>query len=173
MPTRISWPKTTLADERSDHGNPIHPVNFSRGQGESIHDVSGSGNFPDSYTVSHPWGKTRYATMVRDFIPRRLVNWLEDRVVEYLETHPKVKKFKLHNFRGTAMSRARMAGVSYDDAAVAFGCNPQTMREHYIALDEVAISDRVMEKIQNGIEGDLRENSQVGPEPTEKDLQSV
>ena len=85
------------------------------------------------------------------------MNWLEDRVVEYLKAHPKVRKFKLHNFRGTAMSRARMAGVSYDDAAVAFGCNPKTMRQHYIALDEVEISDRVMEKIQNGIEGELRE----------------
>ena len=47
------------------------------------------------------------------------------------------------------MSKARMAGVSYDDAAVAFGCNPQTMREHYIALDEQQITDRVMERIQN------------------------
>jgi len=37
-----------------------------------------------------------------------------------------------------------MAGVSYDDAAVAFGCNPQTMRQHGITLDAVAISDRVM-----------------------------
>ena len=46
------------------------------------------------------------------------------------------------------MSRARMAGVSYDDAAIAFGCNPQTMRQHYIALDEVGSSDRVMDKIQ-------------------------
>lgn len=66
----------------------------------------------------------------------------------YLKANPNVKKFKLHNFRGTAMSRARMAGVSYDDAAVAFGCNPQTMRQHYIALDETEISDRVMDKIQ-------------------------
>jgi hypothetical protein len=41
------------------------------------------------------------------------------------------------------------SGISYDDAAVAFGCNPQTMRQHYIALDEVDISDRVMEKIQS------------------------
>jgi len=30
-----------------------------------------------------------------------------------------------------------------------------------------------MEKIQNGIEGDLRENRQVGEEPTEKDLRLV
>ena len=111
--------------------------------------------------------------MVRGFTPHRLVNWLEDQVVAYLKAHPKVRKFKLHNFRGTAMSRARMAGVSYDDAAVAFGCNPQTMRQHYIALDEVTISDRVMEKIQNGIEGDLRENRPVAGEPTEKDLRPV
>jgi hypothetical protein len=47
------------------------------------------------------------------------------------------------------MSRARMAGISYDDAAVAFGCNSQTMWQHYIALDEVEIFDRVMERIQS------------------------
>jgi hypothetical protein len=47
------------------------------------------------------------------------------------------------------MSRARMAGVTYDDAAVAFGCKPDTMRKHYIALDEQDISDRVMEQIQS------------------------
>jgi len=43
-----------------------------------------------------------------------------------------------------------MAGVSYGGAAVAFGCNPQTRREHSIALDEQEITDRVMERIQNG-----------------------
>jgi len=94
-------------------------------------------------------GQTRHAQMVKGFAPRRLVNWLQDRVVEYLEATPTAKKFKLHNFRGTAMSKARMAGISYAAAAVAFGCNPQTMRQHYIALDEVEISDRVMEKIQS------------------------
>ena len=66
-----------------------------------------------------------------------------------------------------------MAGVSYDDAAVAFGCNPQTVRQHDIALDEVAISDRVMERIQNGIEGELRENCTAVEKPTEKDSQPI
>jgi hypothetical protein len=42
-----------------------------------------------------------------------------------------------------------MAGVSYEDAAIAFGCNPDTMRQHYIALDEVEVSDRVMDRIQS------------------------
>jgi hypothetical protein len=66
-----------------------------------------------------------------------------------------------------------LAGVRYDDAAVAFGCNPQRMRQYCIALDEVTISDRVMEKIQNGIEGEMGENRPVGAEPTKKDLQPV
>lgn len=44
---------------------------------------------------------------------------------------------------------ALTAGVTYEHAAVAFGCNPDTMRKHYIALEEVAISDGVMEKIQS------------------------
>jgi hypothetical protein len=47
------------------------------------------------------------------------------------------------------------------------------MRQHDIALDEVTISDRVMERIRNGIEGDLREIGAAGEKPTEKDLRPV
>ena len=57
------------------------------------------------------------------------------------------EEFNLHHFRGTAMSRARMAGASESDAAIAFGCTPDTMRQHYLALDEEAIADSVFEKI--------------------------
>ena len=57
-----------------------------------------------------------------------------------------------------------MAGVSYDDAAVAFGCNPQTMRQHYIAVDETEISDRVMEKIQ-GRNGEKNGEKPDAPSP--------
>lgn len=46
------------------------------------------------------------------------------------------------------MSKARMAGVSYDDASIAFGCHPETMRKHYLALNEESIADRVMDQIQ-------------------------
>ncbi len=52
-------------------------------------------------------------------------------------------------FSVSFMSKAKMAGVSYEDAAIAFGCNPDTMRQHYIALDEVEVSDRVMDRIQS------------------------
>lgn len=46
------------------------------------------------------------------------------------------------------MSRARQAGVSYAEAAIAFGCHPETMRRHYEKRDEVAMSDSVMDQIQ-------------------------
>jgi hypothetical protein len=54
---------------------------------------------------------------------------------QFRAAHPEVKKFKLHNFRGTSMSKAKTAGVSYDEAAFAYGCHPETMRKHYIDLD--------------------------------------
>lgn len=71
-----------------------------------------------------------------------------------------MKKFKLHNLRGTAMS-----GIHFEDAAVAFGCNPDTMRKHYLELDEVAVTDRVMEAIQgNGKKADETKPSE-DPKP--------
>jgi hypothetical protein len=46
-----------------------------------------------------------------------------------------------------------MLGVTYDDAAFAFGCNPETMRRHYLALNEVDITDRVMERLHGSDNG--------------------
>jgi hypothetical protein len=77
-----------------------------------------------------------------------LIDWLQDQATAYFKAHPEVRRFKLQNFRGTAMSKAKMAGVSYEDAAIAFGCNPNTMREHYLALAETEITDRVMDMMQ-------------------------
>lgn len=49
------------------------------------------------------------------------------------------------------MSRAKLAGIAYDEAAIACGCHPETMRKHYILLDETAISDAVMDRINSDI----------------------
>ena len=95
-------------------------------------------------------GWKRAGRVEPDFRPIRLKKWLQREKRTYLKRNPEAKLFKLHNLRGTAMTRAKEAGVSYEDAAVAFGCNPDTMRKHYIALDETAVSDRVMEAIQGG-----------------------
>jgi hypothetical protein len=96
----------------------------------------------------------RWAEMVsQSFETIRLKKWLERENRQYLKKNPTAKKFKLHNLRGTPMSKAKEAGVHFEDAAIAFGCNADTMRKHYLALDEVAVTDRVMDAIQgNGYE---------------------
>lgn len=91
-------------------------------------------------------GNHHHAKAVKDFSPDRLVHWLQDKKSDYIQ-ETGAKKFHLHNFRGTAMSRARMAGASESDAAIAFGCTPDTMRQHYLVLDEERIADSVFERI--------------------------
>jgi hypothetical protein len=39
-------------------------------------------------------------------------------------------------------------GHTYDEAAITFGCHPETMRRHYLVIDEVAIADAVLERVQ-------------------------
>ncbi len=78
-------------------------------------------------------------------MPATFVRWLQDQANQYFDKTG-AKKFELHNFRGTAMSRARMAGVGEADAAIAFGSTADTMREHYLALDEQTIADGVFGK---------------------------
>ena len=68
------------------------------------------------------------------------------------------------------MTRAWTAGIKIEDAAIAFGCDPETMREHYLALDEQAIADRVLGQIngasQPGSEAMDDSGSGRPPSPT-------
>ena len=92
-------------------------------------------------------GCPHHAKAVKGFTPDRMVNWLQKEAQAYFEVS-EAERFKLHNFRGTAMSKARMARVADSDAAIAFGCNPVTMRQHYHSLDEVEIADDVFSRMQ-------------------------
>jgi site-specific recombinase XerC len=91
-------------------------------------------------------GLDRIAARVGPFSPERMFRWLQDELKTYCRKTG-AKRFKWHNFRGTAMSKARELGVSCDDASVAFGCNPETMRKHYVAVDEQPISDSVFDRL--------------------------
>lgn len=121
--------------------------------------------FPEGLrTVYRNRGKHRHALAIKDFSPVRLKRWIQNEKDEYLWAHegdPTVRHFKLHNLRGTAMSRAKQAGATYDRASIAFGCHPETMRRHYLQLDETAISDAVFDQIQSGRAG----NPPPGPGP--------
>ena len=82
----------------------------------------------------------------KEFTPARLKRWIQDEVKLYFTLTGK-DRFKLHSLRATAMTRAREAGIPVDDAAVAFGCNPATMKQYYLAPDEEAIADSVFDRL--------------------------
>jgi integrase len=88
------------------------------------------------------------ASKVRPFDPTRLERWMQKQIQQYLAKHPAVETFSAHDFRRKAMTAAYRAGVPLDRASVAFGCNPNTMRTFYLTLDETAIADEVLRKIQ-------------------------
>lgn len=114
-------------------------------------------------------GRPHHAKRVRGYTPERLKDWMENQAVLYFEARPEARKFKLHNLRGTAMSVAKMAGVSFEDAAIAFGRHPATMREHYLALDETAISDRGWPRSRGPpgwAAGSILRHRRSGPSPT-------
>ena len=119
----------------------------------------------DRRKVHRKRGSTRYASLVKQFSPTILIRWLQAEKLAYFAENPNAKRFKLHNLRGMAMSRARMLGITYDDAAVAFGCNPETMRRHYLALNEVDITDRVMERMHDSANGSAKQTEPPPPPP--------
>jgi site-specific recombinase XerD len=90
---------------------------------------------------------------VRDFTPKRFKRWLQSQVTDYCherQEDPEFRPFTAHDFRGTAMSKAVAAGATVDQASIAFGCHPETMRKHYLHLDEQGIADAVLDRIQQG-----------------------
>jgi hypothetical protein len=49
------------------------------------------------------------------------------------------------------MSKAQLAGVPEDDAAVAFDCTPATMRQHDLAFGKMKIADRVFSQMRGNM----------------------
>lgn len=92
--------------------------------------------------------KQSKASRVRPFDPIRLERWMQKQIQRYLKENRQAKPFSAHDFRRQAMTAAYQAGVSLDRASTAFGCNPNTMRAFYLSLDETAIADEVLGKIQ-------------------------
>src|SRR5262249_48060560 len=63
------------------------------------------------------------------FAPKRLKWWLQDEIDDYCKAHPQVKRFSAHAFRKRAMTEAWRLDIPLEKAAIAFGCNPNTMRK--------------------------------------------
>jgi integrase len=102
----------------------------------------------------HARRKTKnHATCVKTFDPKRLKRWLQQQIADYCQENkdvPGFRPFTAHNFRDTAMTRAWDADIPVDKAAIAFGCNAETMKRHYIRKEKIAITDAVFDQIRPG-----------------------
>ena len=115
--------------------------------------------------------RRRYATC-QEFRPERLKRWLQKEIGRYNEEHegkPGFVPFTAHNFRDTAMTRAWDCDIDLDRAAIAFGCNRETMKKHYIRKEALVVADAVFEKIhgKNG-NGKVTTPENEAPPPVEK-----
>ena len=63
-----------------------------------------------------------------EFSPARLKWWLQDELADDNAAHPERRRIKAHDFRRKAMTEAWRLGIPLEKAAIAFGCNPNTMR---------------------------------------------
>ncbi len=94
-------------------------------------------------------GQRKYA-QCQGFRPERLKRWLQNEITAYNQENegkPGFVPFTAHNFRDTAMTRAWDADIDLDRAAIAFGCNRETMKKHYIRKEALVIADAVYERI--------------------------
>jgi len=118
-------------------------------------------------------GQRRYARC-GEFKPERLKRFLQNEVSAFCKAHegePGFRAFTAHNFRDTAMTRAWDCDIDLDKAAIAFGCNRETMKKHYIRKDNLAVADAVFEKVngtlamsKQGADGDGEHHAGQEPE---------
>ncbi len=81
------------------------------------------------------------------FAPSRLYSWVETLFGDYHTAYPDRPKITSHQFRKRAFTRAYQAGIPLDDAAVAYGCNVDTIKGHYLGVDEQDITDGVFARM--------------------------
>lgn len=79
-----------------------------------------------------------------DFRPQRLYHWIETLFIDYGEAYPDRPAIHSHQLRKRAFTAAWESGIDPRRAAIAIGCNPDTVMKHYVRLDEQAVTDEVM-----------------------------
>lgn len=77
------------------------------------------------------------------FHPRRLYFGVESWFADYRAGHPERQNITSHMFRKRAFTSAWEAKIDPRKAAIAIGCNVDTMMKHYVKMDEQAATDEV------------------------------
>lgn len=81
------------------------------------------------------------------FSPARMCQWAMTLFVDFNADHPGRPPITSHQLRKRAFTRAYLAGVPLDEAAVAYGCGVDTIKRHYLGVDEQDITDAVFARL--------------------------
>lgn len=82
-----------------------------------------------------------------EFSPRRMAGWVATLFHDYAEDHPDRPRLTSHLFRKRAFTTAWEAGVDPRKAAIAIGCNVDTMMDHYVRINRQQVADDVFGQI--------------------------
>jgi integrase len=83
-----------------------------------------------------------------EFSPQRLYYWVEALFADYRTANPERPVLTTHMFRKRAFTLAWQAGVDPRRAAIAYGCNVDTLVKHYTLIDEQQVTDDVFAQLQ-------------------------
>ena len=82
-----------------------------------------------------------------EFDPQRLYYWVGLLFSDYHKKYPDLPKLTSHMFRKRAFTRAWQAGVDPRRASITYGCNVDTLMQHYVAMDEQQVTDDVFAQL--------------------------
>jgi integrase len=85
-----------------------------------------------------------------EFSPQRLYSWVETLFADYRTAHPDRPVLTTHMFRKRAFTSAWQAGIDPRRAAIAYGCNVDTLMKHYVHMDEQQVTDEVFAEMNGG-----------------------
>jgi hypothetical protein len=101
-----------------------------------------------------------------DFLPRRLYHWLETLFLDYGRAHPDRPKIHSHQLRKRAFTAAWQNNVDPRKAAIAYGCNVETVMKRYVNLDEQAATDEATKQLAGTLA--LAKGTAVGRQAAEQ-----
>lgn len=81
------------------------------------------------------------------FDSQRLYYWVGLLFSDYNKAHPERPALTSHMFRKRAFTMAWQAGIDPRRASIAYGCNVDTLMQHYVALDEQQVTDDVFAQL--------------------------
>jgi len=76
-----------------------------------------------------------------------MVRWIMTLFADFNADHRDAPRLKSHQLRKRAFTASWKAKIDPRKAAIAIGCNVDTMMRHYVALDEQATTDEVFEQL--------------------------